>query len=81
MVRKGITAMNIFVLYGIVWSCPRTVYLLLLFLFTTRETELLYYHQKVNVWVASQVAEQLKTQDLKKLGNFKKISEMLGLDG
>ena len=31
------------------------------FLFTTRETELDYYHQKVNVRVASRVAERLKT--------------------
>ena len=30
---------------------------------------------------ASQVAEQLKTQDLTKLKNFKKIPEMLGFDG
>ena len=36
-----------------------------------------YYHQKVNV----RVAERLKTEDRKKLGNFKKIPEMLGLDG
>ena len=32
------------------------------FLFTTSETELNYCHQKVNVRVASQVAERLKTQ-------------------
>ena len=30
-------------------------------IFTTSETELDYYHQKVNVWVASRVAERLKT--------------------
>ena len=40
-----------------------------------------YYHQKVNVRVASRVAERLKTWDLRKLGNFKKIPEMLGFDG
>ena len=37
--------------------------------------ELDYYHQKANVRVVSRVAE------LQKLGNFKKISEMLGYDG
>ena len=31
------------------------------FIFTTSATELDYYHQKVNVRVASQVAERLKT--------------------
>ena len=31
------------------------------FLFITSETELDYYHQKVNVRVASQVVEQHKT--------------------
>ena len=36
------------------------------FLFTASETELDYYHQKVNV----RVAERLSTWDLKKLGNF-----------
>ena len=39
------------------------------------------YHQKVNMQVASRVAERLKTCDLRKLGNFKKIPEMLGFDG
>ena len=29
--------------------------------FTTSESELDYYHQKVNLWVASRVAEWLKT--------------------
>ena len=43
--------------------------------------ELDYYHQKVNVRVASQVAKRLKTYDLKKLGNFKKLHEMRGFDG
>ena len=33
----------------------------------------------MNVRVASAVAERLK--DLRKLGNFKKITEMLGFDG
>ena len=48
---------------------------------TTSETELDYYHQKVSVRVASQVAERLKTEDLRKFGNFQKILEMLGFDG
>ena len=80
MVKKGIRGMNVLVLYGIVWNCPRTAYLSLLFLFTTNEAKLPYYHQKVNIRVASQVAKQLKTQDLRKLETFKKISEMLGID-
>ena len=46
------------------------------FVFTTSETEIDYYYQKVNVRVASRVAERLK-----KLVNFKKILEMLGFDG
>ena len=49
--------------------------------FTTSETKVDYYHQKVNVRVMSQVAERFKTQDLKKLVNFKKIPEILGFDG
>ena len=44
-------------------------------MFTISETELNYYHHRVNVLVASRVAK------FKKLGNFKKISEMLGFDG
>ena len=40
-----------------------------------------YYHQTVNVRVASRVAERLKTWDLRKLVNFKNISEMLEIDG
>ena len=43
--------------------------------------ELDYYHHRVNVGVASRVAEQLKTQNLRKLGNFKKNTEMIGFDG
>ena len=49
--------------------------------FTASETELDYCHQKVNVRVASRVAKRLMTYDLSKLGNFWKISEMLGFDG
>ena len=51
------------------------------FFFTTCETELDYYDQKVSVRFASRVAERLKTYDLRKLGKFKKIPEMLGYDG
>ena len=40
-------------------------------------TELNYYQQKVNV----RVAKRLKTYDLRKLGNFKKIPKILGFDG
>ena len=43
------------------------------FFFTTSETELDYYHQKVSVQVASRIGERIKTLDLRKLGNFKKI--------
>ena len=50
------------------------------FIFTTSETELDYHDQKVNVRVASWVAEWLKTLDLKKLKNFKKTSEILRFD-
>ena len=48
--------------------------------FTTSETELDYYHQKVNIRVSSRVVERLKTEDLRKLGELKKIPEMLGSD-
>ena len=51
------------------------------YLFTTSEMELDYYHQHVNVRVASQVTESRKTFEVKKLENFNKISEMLGFDG
>ena len=43
--------------------------------------ELNYYHHRVNVRVAEQVAERLKTQDLRKLCNLKKNPEMLEFDG
>ena len=49
--------------------------------FTTSEMGLGYYHEKVNLQVASQVAKLLKAYDLRKLRNFKKIPEMLGFDG
>ena len=50
-------------------------------LFTGSETELNYYYQKVNIEVASQVAERSKAQNMRKLQNFNKISEILGLGG
>ena len=40
------------------------------FFFTTSETELDYYHQKVSVRVASRVGERLKTEDLRKFIYF-----------
>ena len=43
------------------------------------ETKLDYYHQKKHVQVVPLITEQLKTFDRRKLGNFKKISEMLEL--
>ena len=35
----------------------------------------------MNLRVASQVVERLKSEDLRKLGDFKKIPEMQGFDG
>ena len=55
--------------------------LLAQFFFPTSETDLDYYHQNVNVRVASPAAEQLKTWDPRKLENYKKILEMLESDG
>ena len=42
----------------------KTFYVLAKFPFTTSETELDYYHQKLSIPVASRVAEQPKTLDL-----------------
>ena len=44
----------------------RLFHFLAQFLLTTSETELNYDHQKVNVHVASRVAEQIRTYDLRK---------------
>ena len=41
------------------------------FLFNTSETELDYYHQKVNVRVTSRPDERLKIDDFRKIENFK----------
>ena len=55
--------------------------------FTTSETELDFYHQKVNIRVTSRVAERLaekmpeRFKDCRKLGNFKKNPEIYGIDG
>ena len=46
------------------------------FPFTTNHTELNYYHQKVNLWVA----RRRKTEDLGKLRNFKKFNEIIETD-
>ena len=35
----------------------------------------------MNVRVASRAAERLQTQDLRILGNFKEIPELLGIEG
>ena len=56
-------------------------YFLTKFSFTTNKTEIDYYHQRVNIPIASQVAERLKTLDCKKAGNFKKTLEILGIKG
>ena len=53
----------------------RLFHVLAQFLCTTSETEVDYYHQKVNV----RASERLK-KDLRKLGNFRKIREMLESD-
>ena len=36
------------------------------------------YYSKLGVRVVSKVAERLKTQDLRKLGNIKKVSNLRG---
>ena len=45
----------------------RLFHILVQFLFNTSETELNYYHQKVNVRVLSRVTERLPTQEKKRL--------------
>ena len=51
-------------------------YVLEQFPLTKNHTELNYYHQKVNVWVA----RQLSNENLRKLGNFKKFPEIIKID-
>ena len=48
-------------------------------IFIIIEMELGYYCQRVNVLVASRGARRMKTWDHRKLGNFKKIPEILGI--
>ena len=50
------------------------------FLSITIETEVDYYHQKVNAQAASRISERRGTQDLCKFGNFKKIIKILNGD-
>ena len=46
------------------------------FLITTSEAMHDYYLKTRYIWVASQVAEKLKTEDLRKLGNIRKVSKL-----
>ena len=48
---------------------------------STSHTKPGYYQQKMNVRVSSPVEGRLKTQDLRKLGIFRKIPELLGFHG
>ena len=47
--------------YNVEQNIRRLFHFLAQFLFTTRETELDYYHQKMNVGVALRVSERFKT--------------------
>ena len=47
--------------YNLGQNIRRLFHFLAKFIFTTSETELDYYHQKVSAQVASRVAERLKT--------------------
>ena len=51
------------------------------FVFNKSETELDYSQQKVRARFASRVPERLKTEDLRQLGTFQKIPDMLPFDG
>ena len=46
------------------------------FPFTTSQPEVNYYHQNVNI----RVAGRLKTEDLRKLENFKKLPKLIEID-
>ena len=50
------------------------------FAFSRSETELQYYHQKVNEGVALRVTERLTTLGVTNLGTFMIIDEMPGFD-
>ena len=69
--------------YNLGQNTYRLFHFLAQFVFPTSKTELDYCHHWVNARVASRVAERLKERlkDLRKLGNCKKIPEMLGFDG
>ena len=69
--------------YNLGQNICRLFHFLAQFVFPTSKTELDYYHHRVNARVPSRVAERLKERlkDLRKLGNCKKIPEMLGFDG
>ena len=54
----------------------RHFFVLSLFPFTKSELELDDYHQKLNVQVASRVAERRQAYDLSKWENFRKISKL-----
>ena len=68
-------------MYNLGQNIQKLFHFLPQFFFTTSETELDYYHQKVNVRVASRDIERPKTQDLRKIESFRKIPEMVGFDG
>ena len=59
----------------------RLSHILVQYLFTSSEKGLDHYHQKLNIRVASWVAERLKIYVFRKLGNFKGIPKMLEFDG
>ena len=44
--------------------------------FFSPEVKWSFYHQKLNIGVASWIAKQLKTEDIEKWVNFKKISKL-----
>ena len=67
--------------YNLGQNIRRLCHFLAQLFFTTSEMELDYFHKEASVGVAPRVAERLKTKDLRKLGDFQKISEMLGFDG
>ena len=67
-------------IYNLGQSICRSFYVLAKLLFTTSKiTRLLLAESECRSWITNcQVAEQANTSDLKKLRNFKKISDMLG---
>ena len=60
-------------------NIQRHFHFLAQFVFTTSETELGYYNHKVNVRVASPLAERLKTQNLRILEISRKSLKCMGL--